>query len=89
MERHCVACGGELEAGALRARNTAAGPLGTPELGMVVSAFAFIRPGTATSANPVKAFLQGLRDEPGDQLLPLEAFRCPGCGRVELYAPEV
>jgi len=53
---------------------------------MVVSAFAFVRPGTPTSANPVKAFLQGVRDEPGDQLLPLQAYRCTGCGRVELYA---
>jgi hypothetical protein len=55
---------------------------------MVVSAFTFVRPGTTTSANPVKAFMQGLREEPGEQPFTLEAFRCVGCGRVELYAHE-
>jgi len=86
MEKQCIACGGRLEPGSIRARNMD-GPLGAPEMGMVVSAFAFVRPGTPTSPNPVKAFVQGLRDEPGEQLLPLEAFRCTACGRVEVFAP--
>jgi hypothetical protein len=55
---------------------------------MVVSAFAFVRPGVPTSANPVKAFAQGLGEEPADQLFPIAAFRCVRCGRVELYAAE-
>ena len=54
----------------------------------VVSPFAFVRPGAPTSANPVKAFAQGLHEAPADQLLPIAAFRCIGCGRVELYAAE-
>jgi hypothetical protein len=84
-KRCCVACGGQLEAGAIRARSASAVPeMG--ELGLVMSAFAFVRPGTPTSANPLRAFLQGLRDEPGEQELALAAFRCVGCGRVELYA---
>jgi hypothetical protein len=87
-EKRCVACGGRLEAGAIRARNTEAGVSGIPELGMVVSSFTFVRPGTPTSANPVTAFLQGLREEPGERLLPLEAFRCTECGRVEMFAAE-
>jgi hypothetical protein len=88
MEKRCVACGGQLEPGAIRARNTESGVLGQPELGMVVSAFAFVRPGVPTSGNPVKAFVQGLHEEPGEQLLPLAVFRCTGCGRIELYARE-
>jgi hypothetical protein len=53
---------------------------------MVVSAFTFVRPGSPPATNPVQAFFQGLRDEPGEQQLMLEAFRCVTCGRVELYA---
>jgi hypothetical protein len=86
MDNRCAGCGGPLEPGTLRARNMTTGP-GMPELGMVVSAFAFIRPGTPTSANPVKALLQGLREEPEDVAFDLVAFRCTGCGRLELYAP--
>jgi hypothetical protein len=88
MEKRCVACGGQLEPGAIRARNSESAVLGQPELGMVVSAFAFVRPGVPTSGNPVKAFVQGLHEEPGEQWLPLAVFRCTGCGRIELYASE-
>jgi len=87
MDKQCVGCGGRLEAGAIRAQNTATGT-DLPQLGMVVTAFAFVRPGTPTSANPLKAFAQGLRDEPGEQLLPLEVFRCTACGRVEVFASD-
>jgi hypothetical protein len=85
MEKRCVGCGGQLESGVVRARNTST-TVGPVQPGIVVTAFAFVRPGTPTSANPVKAFVQGLREEPGEESLPLEAFRCVGCGRVELYA---
>jgi hypothetical protein len=90
MSKRCVACGGELEAGAMQARSTS--PL-LPDEALVkedpltvVSRFAFVRPGVPTSPNVLKAFLQGLHDEPGDQLLPIVALRCTGCGRLELYA---
>jgi hypothetical protein len=53
---------------------------------MVVTAFAFVQPGIPTSGNPIKAIAQGLREEPDEQLLPLEAYRCTQCGRIELYA---
>jgi len=92
MTKKCPACEGELEAGAIRARNTNTlmpdSAVGKQELFMIVAAFAFVRPGVPTSANPVKAFLQGLREEPGEQALPLVAYRCTGCGRVELYTTE-
>jgi hypothetical protein len=88
MEKRCVGCGGQLEPGAIRARNLEGGVHTGPLMAVVVGAFAFVRPGVPTSANPIKAFLQGLHEEPGDQPLALEAFRCLGCGRVELYATE-
>jgi hypothetical protein len=88
MQKHCVGCGGQLESGSVRARNTGSGVHGLPEFGMVVTAFAFVRPGVPTSANPVEAFSQGLRAEPEDRLLPVQAFRCTKCGRIELYALE-
>jgi len=87
MTRQCSTCGGQLEAGTIRARNTSAG-FDIKEPWMMVSAFTFVRPGMPTSANPGTAFLQGLREEPEEKLLPLEAFRCTGCGRVEIFAPE-
>jgi hypothetical protein len=88
MDKRCVACGGQLERGVIRARNTSS-VLGVPELGTFVSAFAFVRPGIPTSANPIKAFFHGLREEPGEeQQLTLEVFRCVACGRVDLYATE-
>jgi hypothetical protein len=87
MEKRCVGCGGQLESGSLRGRNMGEVHAG-PQMGVVVKTFAFVRRGVPTSANPVKAFIQGLHEEPDDQPLTLEAFRCVGCGRVELYAPE-
>jgi hypothetical protein len=82
METRCAICGGELEKGRVQARNTGAGMLA--ELGMVVSRFAFVRPGTTTSMNPIDAFAQGMREEPEDATIPLFAIRCRSCGRVEL-----
>jgi hypothetical protein len=88
MEKSCIACGGQLESGSLRARSMGDTVHAGPQMGVVVKTFAFVRPGVPTSGNPVKAFVQGLHDEPDDQPLTLQAFRCVGCGRVELYAPE-
>jgi hypothetical protein len=90
VPRRPAACGGDLESGFVQARNTNVlapeAALVKQEPFMVVAAFAFVRPGVPTSMNPVSAFLQGMREEPADQLLPITAFRCTGCGRVELYA---
>jgi hypothetical protein len=85
MERTCVGCGGALERGSVQARNLVAGT-DIKEPSMVVAAFSFVRPGVPTSPNLVKAFLQGVRDEPTDEWLPVAAYRCVGCGRLELYA---
>jgi hypothetical protein len=92
MDRRCPTCGGALEAGAARARNTF--PL-TPDTALLKSepsgpagGLVFVRPGVPTSTNPISAFLQGLREEPGEQLLSITAYRCVGCGRVELFATD-
>lgn len=85
MGTECAACGGNLEAGRVQARNAQWGAAGVPEAGMVVTQFAFVRPGTPTSLNPVEAFGQGMRGDPEDVLIPLWASHCRNCGRVELY----
>jgi hypothetical protein len=48
----------------------------------------FVVPGTPTSANPVKAFAQGLSDETANQGYLFTGRRCTRCGFVELYAME-
>jgi hypothetical protein len=73
-----------LEVGSIRATGLAAGP-GNEE-SFATGGVAFVRPGVPTAPGMLSAFLQGLREEPGDELLPLVALRCTGCGRVELYA---
>ena len=83
MDRRCVTCGGKLEHGVIRAGKEVTDTL----MVSIVSLFVFVRPGAPTSANPVKAFMQGLHEEPGEQKFPLAAFRCSECGRIELYAP--
>ena len=43
-------------------------------------------PGVPTSPNVLSAFLQGLKDVPGDQLLPITVYRCTACGhKFELF----
>ena len=87
MNKRCIACGVALESGTVRARNRNAwADLNEP--GMVVAGFAFVRPGVPTSPNPVSAFLQGTSEVPDEQPLAITAYRCPHCGRVELYAAE-
>jgi hypothetical protein len=86
MSKQCLVCGAPLEPGTVRARNK--NTLADEDFGVVVSEFSFVRPGTPTSANPISAFQQGMRGEPAEQLIPMSAFRCTRCGRVELYALE-
>ena len=42
--------------------------------------------GWSPGAPEHQRFLGGIKFRPKEQL-PLTAFRCPGCGYVELYAP--
>lgn len=79
MDRKCIRCGIVLEGGLLRARE---GPMTIA----LAKEFSFVRSGTPTAANPIKAFQQGMAGEPADEAFPLTAWRCPKCGLVELSA---
>ncbi|RIK74425.1 MAG: hypothetical protein DCC68_23085 [Planctomycetota bacterium] len=46
----------------------------------------FVVVGASTSKNPIKAFQQGLSNEPVDRRYGIVGFRCSGCGLLELYA---
>jgi hypothetical protein len=74
MAENCPKCGGTFEEGFLR-------------LDPVGSLYpAFVVPGTPTSDNPVKAFLQGLKEEKDDRVFAVGGLRCSRCGYLELYA---
>src|SRR6516165_566414 len=89
----CVRCGGPMDRGTLRASVeeagfVMAGETMVPTGGRELSDLRFVIPGVPTSGNPVTAFLQGLREEKEDTVLPVTGWRCRGCGLLELYAKE-
>jgi hypothetical protein len=73
-----------MEAGAATAHGLAASATLSPAEPRLV----FVVPGTPTSGNPITAFRQGMSGEPGDRACLIGGFRCPSCGRVELFALE-
>jgi len=82
MDRTCPKCGGAMLDGIASAHGLLGGavvPESTPRL-------VFVVPGTPTSANPIKAFAQGLADDPSSQAYLMTGRRCSRCGFVELYA---
>ena len=81
LDRKCAKCGGALEAGSLRARDT-------QDLTSKVAEFSFVRPGEPTSCNPIEAFRQGMAGQPSEWQFPVLAWRCSRCGLVELYASD-
>jgi hypothetical protein len=78
----CVKCGGALEAGF----TTASGLIGGDGTESREPKLVFVVPGTNTSANPLRAFNQGLADEKANRAFGIQGFRCSRCGRLELYA---
>jgi len=48
----------------------------------------FLVPGAPISPNIIKAFKQGLADEPSDKLFRIKGLRCQKCGFLELYATD-
>ena len=79
MDKRCARCAVALEGGSLRGR-------ATQTSWDLVEVFAFVRPGTATSWNPIEAIRQGMAGEPTDETFPVSVWRCPQCGLLELYA---
>jgi hypothetical protein len=83
MDKRCVACGGQLEPGVIETQK----PTLTRGMFDLASHLTFVRRGEP----PPKSFVEAVRQawrEGGRRRLPLEAFRCVGCGRVELYTGE-
>jgi len=75
----CSKCGGAMSWGEIR---YAGSPL------MAGNRLEFVIPGTRTSMNPLKAFNQGLSDEPSDQIhdfSKLAGCLCSTCGFLEFY----
>ena len=84
MDHLCPGCGVDMEEGAATARGLLGGATRPADQPMLV----FVVPGTATSLNPVTAFRQGLSGEPDARAYLMRGYRCPSCGRVELFATE-
>ena len=82
MEHLCVKCGGKMEAGVATASETLFGTAIPKE----EARLQFVVPGSGTSMNPIKAFKQGLSDEPDKRVFWMEGQRCSSCGFVELFA---
>lgn len=82
MSRTCAKCGGQVEAGFATADGLIGGSGtegGEPKL-------LFAIPGKPPSLNPIRAFQQGLADEPTTRVYAVRGFRCSQCGALELYA---
>ena len=84
MDTTCAKCGGPTVAGVATALGLIGGAATPKDQPRVV----FVVPGTATSANPVKAMTQGLADEPAAHGYLVRGRRCTRCGFVEFYATE-
>jgi hypothetical protein len=64
---------------------TAAGLLFGDKSHTHVAQLVFVVTGTPTVRNPVKAFKQGLSDEPADRRFRIVGARCSHCGFLEFY----
>ena len=84
METTCAKCGAPTRAGVA----TAHGLIGGDAAPAAQARLVFVVPGSPTSANPAKAFAQGLADEAPDHAYVVRGRRCTRCGYVELYATE-
>lgn len=81
MQKQCVACGGSLEEGYSSVGNLRS----DARISGRAPTMTFIIPGAPTSANPLKAFAQGLSGESIDRVYPIRGTRCRDCGRLELF----
>jgi hypothetical protein len=78
----CPKCGGATADGIASAHGLLAAAVVPEDTARLV----FVVPGTPTSPNPIKAFAQGLADDPSSRAYLLTGRRCTRCGFVELYA---
>ena len=78
--RPCSKCGESMARGEIRYSGA---PLAVGNLRLE-----FVIPGTKISRNPLKAFQQGLADEPSDKVYDfsdLVGDYCPACGHLDFY----
>lgn len=78
-EHRCLRCSEVMVRGALRNH-------GAPPTQIRA---AFVVPGVPTSLNPIRAFKQGLADEPRDEVFQLQEIACllcRACGYLEMRA---
>lgn len=79
----CPRCGETMKNGYLTASGFIGGAVGSADKRLV-----FVVPGEETSANPLRAFEQGLHNAQTNETYILRGYRCPNCGTVELRAIE-
>lgn len=82
MNTTCPKCNGRMEAGVVTRADTRL------RSSLDDASTLFVVPGTRTSRNPLKAFVQGLADERTRRVYYVKALRCSQCGFLELYATE-
>jgi hypothetical protein len=84
MNSSCPKCGWTMQVGVASAEGLLFGSKaseGQPRL-------MFVTLGEPTSTNPVKAFKQGLAEEPANEGFLIRGSRCATCGYLELYATD-
>jgi hypothetical protein len=81
MTTMCPKCGGTMERGFTTAFGLFGGDKSEAQEGQLL----FIVAGTPTSRAPVKAFRQGLSDEPANRGYRIVGARCSECGFLEFY----
>ena len=84
MNTVCEKCGGRTETGVATAEGLLFGAFVPPEQSRLL----FVVPGVPTSANPLRAFKQGLSEEPATRAFRIEGSRCTACGSLALFATQ-
>jgi len=81
MKNSCPKCGATMEQGFTTADGLIGGDRAETELSQLI----FVVPGAATPSNPIKAFKQGISDEPAARRYRISGVRCSRCGFLEFY----
>ena len=84
MNGTCPKCGGTMQVGVATAEGLMAGWMAEEEQARLI----FVTLGNVTSKNPIKAYKQGLADEPANQCFRIRGERCANCGYLELFATD-
>ena len=84
MNTACEKCGGRTETGVA----TAEGLIFQVMIPIEKARLLFVVPGVPTSVNPLRAFKQGLSDEPATRGFRIEGSRCTACGHLAFFATQ-